>query len=175
MRQSRAGFSLAELVLVIVILGVLAALAIPRLSRGATPAPSQQLDHDLALLRIAIEMYFDQHGHYPAAHEAGEGFGSAGSPEAFAQQLTMYSDENGRVAAQPSERFRFGPYLRDGIPPCPVVDSPRRDCVWICDDEAAPGFQPAAADFGWVFNCQTGYISANSAALDEHGGRFDTH
>ena len=175
MTRRRTGFSLTELILMIVILGILAAMAIPQLSRGATVSSAEQLDHDLALLRIAIEMYFDQHGEYPGARDAGEGFGGAGTPEAFAQQLTMFSAQDGRVSRQPSETFCFGPYLKDGIPACCVADGTRPRCVWLCTDEDAPGFQPDAADYGWVFNYRTGYIAANSDRLDEHGARFDTH
>ena len=55
--RRRYAFSLVELVVVVVILGIVSAIAIPRLSRGSEGASEAALIGDLAVMRRAIDMY----------------------------------------------------------------------------------------------------------------------
>ena len=65
--SSRRAFSLIELVIVVVILGIIRAIAIPRMSRGAVGAADSGAISDLAVLRSAIDLYQAEHdGTYPA-------------------------------------------------------------------------------------------------------------
>ena len=57
----RQAFSLVELVVVVVILGILASIAIPRLSRGSTGARESALNADLRTLQNAIQCYAVEH------------------------------------------------------------------------------------------------------------------
>ncbi len=61
----RRAFSLIELVIVVVIIGVLAAIAIPRMSSGADGAKTNAVKANLAVLRQAIEMHKAEKGTYP--------------------------------------------------------------------------------------------------------------
>ena len=105
-RNSR-GFSLIELVIVVVIMGVIAAIAIPRLSRGARTAGGSALKSNLAALRNSIELYAAEHdGNYPGA--------------TIAAQLTQYSNfTGGTTSVTKTATEVYGPYLKD-IPPQPV-------------------------------------------------------
>ena len=61
-RKTRGGgFSLLELVIVVVIIGVISAIAIPRMTRGASNAGATALRANLAVLRNAIEIYRAEH------------------------------------------------------------------------------------------------------------------
>ena len=62
----RRAFSLIELVIVVVIIGVLAAIAIPRMSSGADGAKDNAVKANLAVLRQAIELHKAENDAYPA-------------------------------------------------------------------------------------------------------------
>ena len=64
-RQLRKGFSLIEMVIVILILGIIAAVAAPRMFDTATTAEENTTRQQLAVLRNAIEMYRARTGIYP--------------------------------------------------------------------------------------------------------------
>ena len=63
----RSGFSLVELVVVILILGILAAVAAPRMFDTATTARENGTQTSLSVLRDALELYRAQNGTYPPA------------------------------------------------------------------------------------------------------------
>ncbi len=86
-RQTK-GFSLLELVIVIVIMGIIAAIAIPRMSRASKSAGESAAESNLSLLQNAIEQYAAEHdGTYPTVAD-------------FEKQLTIKIGD-------------YGPYLRD--------------------------------------------------------------
>ncbi|PAY17259.1 hypothetical protein CKO51_22600 [Rhodopirellula sp. SM50] len=68
-RKKRQGFSLIEMVIVILILGIIAAVAAPRMFDTAEQAEINTTRQQLAVLRNAIEMYRAQEGSYPAAND----------------------------------------------------------------------------------------------------------
>jgi general secretion pathway protein G len=63
----RSGFSLIEMVIVILILGIIAAVAAPRMFDTAKTAEENATHQQLAVLRNAIEMYRARDGVYPFA------------------------------------------------------------------------------------------------------------
>lgn len=60
-------FSLMELVVVVLILGLIAAIAAPRMYDAANDAKQNSTKTSLAALRDAIELYKAQNGSYPPA------------------------------------------------------------------------------------------------------------
>lgn len=69
--SERTGFrvySLVELVLIIVILGVVAALTVPRLS-SAAPTPESALEAPLRTLESQLGLFHVRHGRYPSHEE----------------------------------------------------------------------------------------------------------
>jgi len=168
-RRSRRGFSLVELVIVIVIIGVIAAIAIPRVGRAAKGAGESALASNLAIMRNVIELYSSQHdGVYPGAN--GDGVALADTAAAFLTQLTQYTKADGTVKAtfDPANGFKFGPYLRKGIPPAPV--GPTKGDTNVLMDNTGPAVS-AANTSGWVYNSATGDIIVNSDAANESGDK----
>jgi general secretion pathway protein G len=167
--------SLVELVVVIVILGVLAALAVPRFSRGADAIAIDEVRENLTILRTAIDLYYQDHGAFPGQRCDGTEGGIACSEAAFVSQLTRYSNTDGLISDSPRQEFRFGPDLRLGVPGCPVAGNPGARRVLVVQGSVAPQFVPDTADVGWIFNCQTGFIAANSDGQGPEGVRYDRY
>ena len=61
----RKGITLIELLLVVVILGALAALAIPRITTSATTAKANACKTNQAIMNSQIEMWYAEKGSYP--------------------------------------------------------------------------------------------------------------
>jgi len=66
----RAGYTLLEILLVLVLLGLVAALAVPRLLGGAARARRARATSDLQTLAQALERYRLDAGAYPASLDA---------------------------------------------------------------------------------------------------------
>ena len=155
-------FSLVELVIVVVILGVVAAIAAPRMTRASTGASASALHSTLTGVRTAIDCYFAEHDRYPGH------LPDTNTPDndAFVEQLTEYSDADGKTNPTPGNGYIFGPYLRR---PFPMNPANGLSTVLV---KANPGdADPAAGAFGWVAVLSHGYfgISATAEQLERMG------
>lgn len=166
----RKAVSAVEVIVAVVILGLLLALAIPRFTRAAGHDQGARLRGHLKVLRIAIERYYQDHDAFPGQHAIGSS--PAASQATFVAQLTKFTDQRGRVSDVKDALHRFGPYLRDGVPQCPVPPRLGRAAVHVIQGETAPAFAEQAPEAGWVYNCQTGQIAANSNAADSTGRSY---
>lgn len=68
-REPGAGFTLVELLVVLVIVAVLASLVQPRLMAAVTSAREAALAQDLAALRDALDQHYADTGRYPEGLE----------------------------------------------------------------------------------------------------------
>ena len=167
-RKEEGGFTLVELIIVIIIIGILAALAIPQFVSSTRDAQEATLSGDLAVMRNAINLYYHQHSStYPGAVEedgTGAATGASDNPTAFINQLTQYTNEQGQTSATLDRvNFPFGPYLMRGVPDNPLaVAGADVDGVNVTTDNTA---MTADADpaTGWKFSKNTGEFIANNA------------
>ena len=67
--RKRGGFSLVELTVVVLIMGILAAVAAPKLFNKIDEAKENGTRQSLAVVRSAIEQHLAQEGSYPANPE----------------------------------------------------------------------------------------------------------
>jgi general secretion pathway protein G len=66
-RRTRTGFTLIEILIVVVILGILAAVVIPQFTNAADDASVASARTQLQTMRSQIELYRAQNGSYPTA------------------------------------------------------------------------------------------------------------
>jgi prepilin-type N-terminal cleavage/methylation domain-containing protein len=65
--KSRKGFTLVELIVVVLIIAALAAIAIPRISSSATTAKNSACDTNVDVVNTQIELYKANTGSWPSA------------------------------------------------------------------------------------------------------------
>ncbi len=70
LRNNQNGFSLVELMIVIVIIGVLAAVAVPVYSNNVKKARMSEADASLGAIRTELRLYYGANGEYPTAATA---------------------------------------------------------------------------------------------------------
>ncbi len=64
-RGSSAGFTLVELLVVMAILGILVAIAVPQLQKAPIRAKEAALREDLFTFRSCLDQFYADKGHYP--------------------------------------------------------------------------------------------------------------
>jgi prepilin-type N-terminal cleavage/methylation domain-containing protein len=155
------GFTLVELLIVVIILAILAAIIVPQFADSANDARQSAYSTDLGNLRAVVELYRQQHGSYPGAVAAtagtcvnGAAVVSAVGSASFATQLTRYTNAAGQACTGfDATQFRFGPYLREGIPANPLGTSNTVTVVTA----GILGITSAATG-GWRFDSVTGEL-----------------
>ena len=170
-KRSR-GFTLVELIIVIIIIGIIATLAIPQFIDSTTDAQEATLAGDLAVLRNAINLYYHQHSStYPGAVKE-DGTGDAttdGAVEtaALTNQLTQYTNADGLTSASLDRAtYPFGPYLMTGLPDDPVaVTGSDLDGVEVTDDASALTADADPAT-GWKYSKVSGQVISNNATYE---------
>jgi len=68
-RQRARGFTLIELMVVMTIVALLIAVAVPRYFHSVDKARESTLKHDLNVMREAIDKFYGDHERYPASLE----------------------------------------------------------------------------------------------------------
>lgn len=101
--RAKSGFTLVEILIVVVILGILAAIVIPQFTDASTEAKTSSLCSDLQTVRSQIELYKIQHNDVIPQPEAGG---------ASWNRMTMYTDVSGNTNATKTAVFCYGPYLQ---------------------------------------------------------------
>lgn len=168
-RFKQRGFTLVELLIVVIILAILAAIVVPQFGSSTEDARAATLKSDLANLRDAIELYYHQHnGNYPGAVDETDGVGApSDAAVAFVKQLTQYTDKAGAVSTIKDSTHRFGPYIKtNALPPNPFsVDETKDQEITVDTSEdditAAAADSNPATNTGWKFYTLTGRFIAN--------------
>ena len=129
-------FTLVELLIVVIILGILAAVVIPQFSDASTETRMSSLAENLQIIRKQIDLYRQHHNANP---------GQA----TIADQLTKKTDPDGTVNAT----GKYGPYLQR-IPMNPfTVGGTGNDITNTA----------AATTKAWFYDATTGVFKANDS------------
>jgi len=164
--KSRSGFTLVEMLIVIIVLGILAIIVVPQVAVSTDDAKLKTLLTNLSTLESAIEIYHVQHNQtYPGVHDiAGAAGPTADAAEtAFVQQLTQYTDINGVVSATKDATYKYGPYIKGGaLPTNPFNNSSAVMCdVTETDITVKAKTASMYENLGWKFYTRTGNLLAN--------------
>lgn len=140
-KQHRGGFTLIEVLIVVVIMAVLAATIIPQFTNSANDAKVSSLKFNLHSLRGTLEMYKLHHqGALPAGTNNLE-------------QLTKATNVAGTTGTA-GPTFPYGPYLQNGFPMNPYTNSNKVTLFTGTGTPTASG----ATDAGWLYRPATGEI-----------------
>ena len=162
MKRARA-FTLVEILIVVVLLGILAAIVIPALAGGTTLARQSTLAMNLNLLRRLIPVYASQHLEVAPGYPNGDR-SAAPTEQAFVDQATLSSNKNGQTATRGTAGFPLGPYVSN-VPPNPF--NKLATVKVLGDGDAFPA--AAGDDFGWIYKPATGELRPNNTGADLSG------
>lgn len=164
---SQKGFTLIEILIVVMVLGILAMIIVPQINVSTNDANQSALASNIMTLRNAIELYYHQHNNvYPGAVKT-DGTASPTAAEAaaaFEQQLTRYTEADGTVSNTRTADAQFGPYLKNGALPT----NPFNQMATVLCDIATDDITSKTSDgtTGWKFYVITGNLMANDGNND---------
>jgi general secretion pathway protein G len=130
------------MVVVVMILGIIASIAVPRLLSTSQTARDNGLRQTLTVIRDAIDKYSAENGELPGAD---------------GNQATFKAD--------------LAPYLRGaGFPTCPVGDAANSAVrMQAGTGSIAAGIGATAATYGWAYKYESGEFGVNSTDTSADG------
>lgn len=135
--RAKSGFTLVEILIVVVILGILAAIVIPQFTEASTEAKVSRVASDLQMLRSQVELYKVQHNDSVPTSTAD-----------FDTALTT-QDANG-----------YGPYMQQ-VPTNPFASS---DSNKITIGDTACSFDGSS---GWYYDGNSVYANTDEEGEEE--------
>ena len=160
--RNRKGFTLIEILIVVIILGILAAIVIPQFTNASKEAKQSSLVTMVQSLRSQIALFKLQHNDYlPGTNPLN---GATFDGAVFWDQMTLFSDVNGATNATKTAVFDKGPYMQS-IPKNPLCPTAANASTV----EATVNGAAAAAVVGFVYDYQGGAGSGKIWGTDTDG------
>jgi general secretion pathway protein G len=150
-RTRKGGFTLVEILIVVIILGILAAIVIPQFTSASQDARKNSLVSQLQTLRSQLELYKLQHLDQLPSNLIG------GSPSW--NQMTNKTDASGAIGT--TTAFPFGPYLQ--ADPVNPLNSVNPTVVGVVTVDQVGGASAGVKDVAFNINSANGKIWGTSA------------
>ena len=164
--RAKSGFTLVEILIVVVILGILAAIVIPQFTSASTEAKESALQSDLQAMRSQIELFKIHHNDLLPGEEGTGADNITTSTTAARFEAALINKTNQAGAVGTTAAHRFGPYMRS------VPTNPFNDLNAVEVDGTAGG-----SDNGWhlttVAGVDRGLFQADDDGTNAVSG--DTH
>ena len=159
-------FTLVEILIVVTILGILAAVVLPTFQGQTTIARESTAKDSLRTMRTQIEMYKLQHdGAHPGyTNEV------PASTAVLRLQFVGTTSETGAASSSkaPSAAYPCGPYIRK------LPKNPYNNLTTIAYVAEATAFSDAVdgTSSGWLYKKETGEFKINWTGTDSKGVNF---
>jgi general secretion pathway protein G len=159
MGPTRRAFTLVEILIIVIILGILAAVVIANFADIPSLARETNLKANLSKIRAHIEVYRNQHAGLP-------------NGDRLAEQLTKPTNFVGDVTDVRGGEYIYGPYIEQ-MPPNPMTGL---GTIRTTDDPSAM-FPPGDQNAGWWYNEATGrfYTDLADGVTDRDGQAYNRY
>ena len=149
------GFTLVEILIVVIIMGILASIIIGLIGNTSRDAGVSSLKDNLRSIRSALQIYLAQHATYPDGTN-------------FVDQMTLYTDASGATSPTKSPTYPYGPYIL-AMPPLPVGTEKGKTTVTTSSTYSA--------GYGWQYDATTGQFKPNlpDSDVDDNGVPYNTY
>ena len=143
MEADRRKFTVMEIFIVLVVLGIIGAVTVPRFSQAYADGKLGDMVSNLQMVRSQIQLYKIQHGDLLPGQDAADG---NITQAAFVAAMTKRNEIDG-----------YGPYLKE-MPQNPFVTGEAADDITCVNDvNATPN---GVETTGWWLNAATGQFRA---------------
>lgn len=142
----KRGFSLVELIIVVAVLGIMAAIVVPQFQSNSVQAKGAVGKDSLRILQSAIELYTAQHGGVPPGYENDD-------PQVNPTNSTFNE-----------QLITSGRYLMK-MPKNPFND--HKNIMMIGNNDTFP--QNPVDGYGWIYQPATKTIRLNWPGVDSDG------
>ena len=158
--MKRQGFTLVELMIVVSILGILAAIVVPQFANSSQEAADSAAKNILHTVRVQIELYKMQHNGMAPGYV---GSGTATNTELINQFIgTSTIAGVAKDVKIPADPFLYGPYL------IKMPKNPFNELTTIKPVAASVTDFSTAVDekTGWLYQKETGTFKINKSGSD---------
>ena len=162
----KKAFTLVEILIVVALLGILAAIVLPTFQDHIQQARESAAKDNLRILRNAIRLYAAQHNDMPPGYIDGD-LETPLIAWFVSEQLTKQTTVRGRFVPSEGNELDYGPYIQK-IPPNPFNES---SDIFILGNGVS--FPPSATgDYGWIYKPATKAIKLDWEGTDATGTAY---
>jgi type II secretory pathway pseudopilin PulG len=167
-RRVLRAFTVVEILIVVVALGILGMVVIPQFTRASQQSKQNQLKDVIQYLRTQVAVFKAQHQDIPPGYPQGNPMLSP-TPDDFTGQMTHSSDVNCNFSTPGGQTYPYGPYLA-AMPTNPVNG---KSTVEVIGNNQ--GIPVADGSTGWIYKPQTQEVIANVVGKDDSGASYATY
>ena len=156
-------FTLVELLIVVAILGIMAAIVIPSFQGNVAQAKESASKTNLGTMRTQIELYKIYHNSFPPGYVDGAGDSVATAVLQLIETTNVAGETS--YSTVPTVQYPYGPYLKK------IPENPYNKLSSIAYVAAATEFSVAVdgTSSGWLYKKETGEIVINWTGIDRGG------